>query len=109
MKSTDNLSFFESTSDYVHFFSCDKKDGEAWLEKILLARVSGPFQYVRECFSSWTHRQSYVIYQERAIISAPTGVVSGAMLSRAGTRKQRPVLPLLKLGVCSQHLSLPLP
>ena len=40
VKSTDNLSFFESTSDYVHVFSCDQKDGENWLEKILLARVS---------------------------------------------------------------------
>lgn len=40
VKSTDNLSFFESTADYVHVFSCDKKDGENWLEKVLLARVS---------------------------------------------------------------------
>ena len=40
VKSTDNISFFESTSDYVHVFSCDQKEGENWLEKILLARVS---------------------------------------------------------------------
>lgn len=40
VKSTDNISFFESTSDYVHVFSCDTKEGDNWVEKILLARVS---------------------------------------------------------------------
>jgi hypothetical protein len=39
VKSTDNLSYFEDTADYVHVFSCGQKDGEKWVEKILLTRV----------------------------------------------------------------------
>ncbi|KIP09664.1 hypothetical protein PHLGIDRAFT_11795 [Phlebiopsis gigantea 11061_1 CR5-6] len=80
VKSTDNLSFFESTADYVHVFSCDKKDGENWLEKILLAR-------------------SYVLHQERNVLTTATAPVSivGASLSRSGTRK-RPAQPLVNFG-----------
>lgn len=40
VKSTDNLSFFENTADYLHMFSCSEKEGKAWMENILLARVS---------------------------------------------------------------------
>lgn len=40
VKSTDNLSLFESATDYVHFFSCNQKEGETWMQAILLARVS---------------------------------------------------------------------
>ena len=40
VKSTDNLAYFESASDYVHVFSCGEPEGQNWLEKILLARVS---------------------------------------------------------------------
>ena len=39
VKSTDNITFFESTFDYVHTFSVPEREGENWLEKILLARV----------------------------------------------------------------------
>ena len=39
VKSTDSLSFFESTPDYVHVFSCAEGEGKSWLEKILFARV----------------------------------------------------------------------
>ncbi len=39
IKSTDNLSFFENTEDYMHNFSCSEKDGQVWVEKILVARV----------------------------------------------------------------------
>ena len=43
VKSTDNFSLFESATDYVHFFSCSQKEGETWMQAILLARVSsGP-------------------------------------------------------------------
>ncbi|KAK7690276.1 hypothetical protein QCA50_006931 [Cerrena zonata] len=83
IKSTDNLSFFENTADYMHTFACETKDGRALIEKILLAR-------------------SYVLYQERNVltntsVSAP--VAGGASLSRAGTRKgQRPAQPLVNLG-----------
>ncbi|KAI9058118.1 hypothetical protein FKP32DRAFT_1680575 [Trametes sanguinea] len=78
VKSTDSLTFFESTSDYVHVFSCGESEGKNWLEKILLAR-------------------SYVLYQERNVISSgPAG------LQRAGTRKQapgqRPAQPLVNVG-----------
>lgn len=43
VKSTDNLSFFENTADYVHTFSCSEKDGNIWMEKILVAHVSFVF------------------------------------------------------------------
>ncbi|GJE99833.1 PH domain-containing protein [Phanerochaete sordida] len=79
VKSTDNISFFESTSDYVHIFSCDQKEGENWVEKILIAR-------------------SYILYQDRNVLST-TGATAnpGAGLSRAGTRK-RPAQPLVNFS-----------
>ncbi|KAI0338854.1 hypothetical protein BDW22DRAFT_1337212 [Trametopsis cervina] len=82
VKSTDSLSFFESTTDYVHVFSCDEKDGLKWLDSILLAR-------------------SYVLHQDRnilssTVVSAPVSS-GGAALSRAGTRK-RPAQPLVHFG-----------
>ena len=40
VKSTDNFSFFENSSDYVHVFCCSEQDGQKWLENVLLARVS---------------------------------------------------------------------
>ena len=39
VKSTDNLSFFENTADYLHSFACSEKEGKIWMEKILVARV----------------------------------------------------------------------
>ncbi|KAI0322020.1 hypothetical protein OF83DRAFT_1050149 [Amylostereum chailletii] len=71
VKSTDNLTFFENASDYVHTFSCGEKDGHNWIEKIMVAR-------------------SYVINQERNVISSlgQTASVAGTTsLSRAATRK----------------------
>lgn len=47
VKSTDNLSFFENTADYLHIFSCNQKEGEKWMEAILLARVS-PIIYLQD-------------------------------------------------------------
>ncbi|KAF8965985.1 hypothetical protein BDZ97DRAFT_1658265 [Flammula alnicola] len=86
IKSTDKLSFFENTSDYLHTFSCSEKDGRVWIEKILIAR-------------------SYVLHQERNVLFNPKSSVSGpsgATVSRSGTRKrsssaQRPAQPLLNL------------
>ncbi|KAI0357508.1 hypothetical protein OH77DRAFT_1450975 [Trametes cingulata] len=83
VKSTDSLSFFESTSDYVHVFSCGEGEGKNWLEKILLAR-------------------SYVLYQERNVLSSASGNAAGG-LQRAVTRKQapgqRPAQPLVNVNV----------
>ncbi|KAF9483548.1 hypothetical protein BDN70DRAFT_904143 [Pholiota conissans] len=88
VKSTDKLSFFENTDDYMHTFSCSEKDGKIWMEKILIAR-------------------SYVLYQEKNILfgSKPSGngaPSSNTVLSRTGTRKssssaQRPVQPLVNM------------
>ncbi|KAF5317557.1 hypothetical protein D9619_013160 [Psilocybe cf. subviscida] len=93
VKSTDNLSFFENTADYMHTFSCSEKDGNIWMEKILVAR-------------------SYVLQQERQVLFTGTKAAtvpaasghapSGATVSRAGTRKnpstaQRPAQPLVSL------------
>ncbi|KAF9026152.1 hypothetical protein BDZ89DRAFT_1135014 [Hymenopellis radicata] len=74
IKSTDNISFFENTADYLHVFSCPKSDGEVWMEKILLAR-------------------SYVLHQERNVLFNPKasgGNSAGSALSRAPTRKAAP-------------------
>jgi len=40
VKSTDNLSLFENTADYLHTFCCKEKEGLEWMMSILLARVS---------------------------------------------------------------------
>ncbi|KAG5352934.1 hypothetical protein C0989_011976 [Termitomyces sp. Mn162] len=84
VKSTDKLSFFENTADYLHIFSCGEKEGAAWVEHILLAR-------------------SYVLYQERNILFNPKAAGSAGTLSRAVTRKassaHRPVAQPLISGV----------
>jgi len=87
VKSTDNLSFFENTADYLHVFSCSPNDGEKWMENILLAR-------------------SYVLHQERNVLfnpkSAGSNVAGGSGgLARSGTRKApsaRPAQTLLGLS-----------
>lgn len=40
VKSTENLSLFENTADYLHTFCCKEKEGLEWMMSILLARVS---------------------------------------------------------------------
>lgn len=45
IKSTDHLSLFENAADYCHVFSCNPKDGEAWMQSILIARVSKPYVF----------------------------------------------------------------
>ncbi|KAF7980008.1 hypothetical protein HWV62_40112 [Athelia sp. TMB] len=82
VKSTENISLFESASDYVHYFCASQRDGETWMQAILLAR-------------------SYVLYQERNVLFS--GGNSGAPvaskgLSRAGTRKDRPIQPLIDVA-----------
>jgi len=72
VKSTDSLSFFENSADYVHVFCCSEKDGQKWLESVLLAR-------------------SYFINQERNTLSVGTtsgsGGILGKSLSRSRTHK----------------------
>ncbi|KAH7914300.1 hypothetical protein BJ138DRAFT_1000551 [Hygrophoropsis aurantiaca] len=85
VKSTDNLTLFEDASDYLHVFSCNQKDGEKWMDAILVAR-------------------SYVLYQERHVLFAKPGdpTTSSKSLSRSGTRKQssasRPAQPLVQVA-----------
>ncbi|KDR83146.1 hypothetical protein GALMADRAFT_872765 [Galerina marginata CBS 339.88] len=84
IKSTDNLSFFESATDYLHNFSCSEKDGSVWMEKILVAR-------------------SYVLHQEKQVLFSPKspGGNASAPLARSGTKKHppprtlQPLIPLL--------------
>ncbi|KAK2465411.1 hypothetical protein APHAL10511_002765 [Amanita phalloides] len=83
VKSTDNLTLFENTADYLHVFSCQPHEGKKWIEKILIAR-------------------SYVLHQERHVLFNPrasSGNAAGTAvsLSRAGTRK-RPVQPLVSIS-----------
>ncbi|KAF8645217.1 hypothetical protein AX16_008044 [Volvariella volvacea WC 439] len=80
IKSTDNLSYFENSADYLHIFSCTTREGEVWMEKILLAR-------------------SYVLHQEKNILSKSNNPSGSTSLSRAGTRRgprpaQQPLLSL---------------
>ena len=56
VKSTDSLSYFENTSDYVHVFSCGESEGKNWLEKILLARVRPPLCGLVHCLQLLTLR-----------------------------------------------------
>ncbi|KAG0704248.1 hypothetical protein DFH29DRAFT_802123 [Suillus ampliporus] len=85
IKSTDNISLFENMSDYVHILSCNQKDGERWMEAILVAR-------------------SYVLFQERHVLFAKTGESTSISntLSRSQTRKQsvstRPSQPLVNVS-----------
>lgn len=97
VKSTDSLTFFENTADYLHVFQSNSEaEGKAWIEKILLARVSPrnslhPDARLTVPFAS----QSYVLYQERNVISTS----AGAALTRATTRAgQRPAQPLVHVG-----------
>ncbi|KAG1745879.1 uncharacterized protein EDB91DRAFT_1049633 [Suillus paluster] len=85
IKSTDNISLFENMSDYVHILSCNQKDGERWMEAILVAR-------------------SYVLFQERHVLFAKPGDSTSISntLSRSQTRKQsvsaRPSQPLVNVS-----------
>lgn len=85
IKSTDNISLFENVSDYVHILSCNQKDGERWMEAILVAR-------------------SYVLFQERHVLFAKPGesTLISNNLSRSQTRKQsistRPSQPLVSVS-----------
>ncbi len=103
VKSTDSLTYFENTADYVHVFSCGESEGKNWLEKILLARVRVLVSSVDShfCVADVHDLQSYVLYQERNIVSTSAAgsgsTTSTALLQRAGTRK-RPAQPLLSVG-----------
>lgn len=68
IKSTDNLSYFEDTADYLHNFSCNEREAAKWTEKILVAR-------------------SYVLFKERNVLSRPSTTPASASVSRAPTRK----------------------
>ncbi|KIJ62609.1 hypothetical protein HYDPIDRAFT_30209 [Hydnomerulius pinastri MD-312] len=84
VKSTDNLSLFENAADYLHVFSCNPKDGDKWMDAILVAR-------------------SYVLYQERHVLFAKSGeaLSQAKPLARSRTRKQsvsgRPAQPLISV------------
>ncbi|KAG8214636.1 hypothetical protein J3R82DRAFT_9714 [Butyriboletus roseoflavus] len=101
IKSTDHLSLFENAADYLHVFSCNPKDGEKWMQVILVARVSNldVIQLGRDAYLS----QSYVLYQERHVLFARTGesLLQAKPLSRSGTRKHsvssRPAQPLVNV------------
>ncbi|TFL04240.1 hypothetical protein BDV98DRAFT_503571 [Pterulicium gracile] len=75
LKSTDDLSFFEDKSDYMHLISCDEKTGGRWMERVLLAR-------------------SFVLYQEKSTLFTASNGAAPTALSRSGTtsRKRAPTL-----------------
>ncbi|KAL0578169.1 hypothetical protein V5O48_003836 [Marasmius crinis-equi] len=89
IKSTDKMSLFEDTNDYMHIFCCREGEGEKWMQRIRIAR-------------------SYVLYQERNVLFAPppsqavpmsAPVSSGGMLGRSLTTKRRvPAQPLVQVA-----------
>ncbi|KZT67256.1 hypothetical protein DAEQUDRAFT_729291 [Daedalea quercina L-15889] len=88
VKSTDSLTFFENTADYVHVFHSNSElEGKAWIEKILLAR-------------------SYVLYQERNVISTSAGAALARTTTRAG---QRPAQPLVSVGASKAEMPIAVP
>jgi hypothetical protein len=98
VKSTENLSLFENTADYLHTFCCKEKEGLEWMMNILLARVS--FRPVREFCWRWADQtcfslKSYVHYKGRRPQTKPPS----ASLSRAGTRRgaNKPGQPLVSI------------
>jgi len=84
VKSTDHLSLFENAADYLHVFSCNPKEGEKWIEAILIAR-------------------SYVLHQEKNVLhTKPSeGPPEVKPLSRSRTRKlsltSHPIQPLINV------------
>ena len=112
VKSTDSLSYFENTSDYVHVFSCGESEGKNWLEKILLARVRDPaLPSSSELLNPLL--QSYVLYQDRKVVTSSAAAAAGGNsntsvgLQRAGTRK-RPTQPLVSVGPPKAEMMAPL-
>ncbi|KAE9394891.1 hypothetical protein BT96DRAFT_827087 [Gymnopus androsaceus JB14] len=80
VKSTDSLSFFENTADYLHIFSCRTDVGEKWMEKILLAR-------------------SYVLHQEKNVLfQTPKSPPKTEGLSRSLTKRPGAPQPLVNVN-----------
>lgn len=107
VKSTDSLSFFENSADYVHVFCCSENDGRKWLESVLLARVSDDSPPDDKVTSQRV--QSYFINQERNTLAvgatSGSGVISGKSLSRPGTRKGSRTAPQLLVNVSATATS----
>lgn len=78
VKSTDNITYFESTSDYLHTFSVPEKEGDNWLEKILLARVrlSSPVS------ASITHSSDSLILYIRSVTFSSVALTQVALVLR---------------------------
>ncbi|KAK1216904.1 hypothetical protein PQX77_020480 [Marasmius sp. AFHP31] len=89
IKSTDKMSLFEDTNDYMHIFCTREGEGEKWMQRIRIAR-------------------SYVLYQERNVLFAPppsqavpmsAPATSGGGLGRSMTTKRRvPAQPLVQVA-----------
>jgi len=89
VKSTDSLSFFENSADYVHVFCCSEKDGQKWLESVLLARVSDDSPSDEKVASQRPLLpQSYFINQERNTLSVGTTSSSGGILGKSLSRSR---------------------
>lgn len=80
VKSTDNLSLFENTADYLHTFCCKEKEGLEWMMNILLARVNLVIYPLLHNMLMKSILKSCVSYRGRQ-------PQVGASLSRAGTRR----------------------
>ncbi|KAG6332185.1 hypothetical protein ID866_6900 [Astraeus odoratus] len=102
VKSTDHLSLFENAADYLHVFSCNPKEGEKWIEAILIARVGTSSLPAFQ--SDLLSAQSYVLHQEKNVLYTKASEVQpeAKPLSRSRTRKLsltgRPTQPLINVA-----------
>jgi hypothetical protein len=85
VKSTENLSLFEDTADYLHTFCCKEREGLEWMMNILLARVSS------RCIELPCPQHADKLHLLKSCVSyrgrRPQPKPAGASLSRAGTRR----------------------
>jgi hypothetical protein len=88
-------------------FSCSPKDGDKWIEKILLARVNNLYRLTTDFGADFLLRyQSYILHQERTVLfargSGPTGASSppgtSKALPRSLPRKQPNIQPLVNVS-----------
>ena len=98
LKSTDNLTLFENPADYLHIFACDHNDGQRWVERVLLARVSLGLLQCGQIYFDVESLQSYVLYKERTVLfsAAPAGFPIQNTYKAAGS--SRPAAPLVDVN-----------
>lgn len=108
IKSTDNLALFENSADYLHVFACQAKDGEAWMQRILLARVSTPTRWPRCCALIVAPRSLMFFIKNVIYFLIPRVLTMYLQQVRLVAVLHSPVLGQGKIGPHSRCSTLPL-